>query len=77
MNNERAATTVETTDRVAIPTSAKAMTPGELMRELGVSRTTFCRYQREGKLKRFLLPRAIGVKKYSRRLVDAYLDGNK
>lgn len=77
MHNETDAATVETTDRVAIPTLNKAMTPGELMRELGVSRTTFCRYQREGKLKRFLLPRAIGVKKYSRRLVEAYLDGSK
>lgn len=78
MNNESHMAAVETTRRVIFPTEpGKAMTPGEVMRELGVSRSTFCKYQREGKLKRFLLPRAIGVRKYSRRLVAAYLDGSK
>lgn len=65
-------------ERISLKTTdllPRAMSPADLMRALNMCQSTLYKYQREGKLKRFLLPRAIGVKRYSGRLVEAYLDG--
>jgi hypothetical protein len=52
--------------------------PRDLMRVLGYDcQSTFYLHQRQGKFKRFELPRPIGVKRYSGRLVEQYLKGGK
>jgi hypothetical protein len=48
--------------------------PKDMMEAFDMPEGTYYRHQREGKFDRFLLPRPIGVKRYSRRLVEAYLD---
>lgn len=52
-----------------------ALSPGELRRALNLKEAIFYRLQKEGRFRRFLLPRAIGAKRYSGRLVDRYLNG--
>jgi hypothetical protein len=49
--------------------------PKQMMEIFEIPEGTFYRYQRQGKFTRFELPRAIGVKRYSGRLVEAYLSG--
>lgn len=77
MSNDTAVVTTESTAYLTSDPLPRAMSPGDLMRALNMSQTTFYKYQREGKLKRFQLARAIGEKRYSGRLVEAYLDGGK
>lgn len=55
----------------------KALDAVELRRALNLSERTFFRYRKAGKFDRFLLPRAIGRKKYSGRLVQQYLEGKR
>jgi len=55
-----------------------AMGPRKLMEVLGYdAQSTFYQHQREGRFDRFLLPRPIGLKRYSGRLVEKYLSGRK
>jgi hypothetical protein len=55
----------------------KAMGPRDMMRAFQISEPTFHRLQRAGDFKPFLLPRAIGTKKYSGEKVQRFLDGRK
>jgi hypothetical protein len=48
--------------------------PG-LMRALGLNKAGFYKFHAQGRFDRFLLPNAIGKKRFSGRLVQAYLDG--
>jgi len=50
------------------------LSPADLMRVLGFTRSAFYRLHKQGQFKRFEIKRAIGLKKYSGRLVQAYLD---
>jgi hypothetical protein len=55
-----------------------ALGPRDLMRVLGYeAQSTFYQHQHQGKFKRFELPRPIGLKRYSGRLVEQYLKGGK
>lgn len=65
--------TPATPHRVGDPLPA-AMGPAELMHALGMNSPGFYKWHRLGKLKRFEFKRPIGNKKYSGRLVQAYLD---
>jgi len=53
------------------------LSPAELMRVLGFTRSAFYRLHKQGQFKRFEIKRAIGLKKYSGRLVQAYLDARE
>jgi hypothetical protein len=53
-----------------------ALGPRELQQALNITPATFYKWHRLGKFKRFEIKRAIGIKKYSGRLVQAYLDGH-
>jgi hypothetical protein len=61
--------------RPSLGSPDKAMTPGELREALQLTQPTFYRYQSLGKLERFELRPRIGVRRYSRKLVQEYLDG--
>jgi hypothetical protein len=54
-----------------------AMSPGDLMRALNLGERTFYNLQAAGKFTRFELPRPIGRKRYSGRLVERYLAAGK
>lgn len=51
------------------------MTPGDLRLRLGMSRASFHRYQKRGDFRKFEVRQPIGLLKYSRRLVDLFVDG--
>jgi len=52
-----------------------AMTPQELRAALQLAESTFYKYQAIGKFERFELRPRIGPHRYSRKLVQAYLNG--
>jgi len=52
-----------------------AMTPHELRAKLRLALSTFYQYQSLGRFERFELVPRIGPRRYSRKLVQAYLDG--
>ena len=52
-----------------------AMTPQDLRDALRLTQSTFYKYQSIGKFERFELRPRIGPHRYSRKLVQAYLDG--
>lgn len=52
-----------------------AMMPKELAGKLHLAMSTFYEYQAAGRFKRFELVPRIGPRRYSRRLVKEYLDG--
>jgi hypothetical protein len=54
---------------------ARAMTPDELRDLLQLKPSTFYKYQSLGKFERFELRPRIGPHRYSRKLVQQYLDG--
>jgi hypothetical protein len=54
-----------------------AMDSAELMLKLGMTKAGFYKLHAAGKFDRFLLPNAIGKRRFSGRLVQAYLDGNE
>lgn len=74
MNN---AVTVETNDKVARvgDTLPKAMSPGDMMRAFGISRSTFQDLEKKGDFAPFLLARPIGRKRYSGEKVQRFLLG--
>lgn len=51
------------------------MTPGDLMRRLGMTPRTFQRHQRAGDFKKFELAQPMGIYRYARPLVDKFLSG--
>lgn len=55
----------------------KAMSPRDMYRALGISRQTFYNLERAGELRPFLLPRPLGIKRYSGEKVQAFLNGRK
>lgn len=55
----------------------KALGSADMMRAFHLSRATFFRLQAAGEFKPFLLPRAIGLKKYSGEKVQTFLNGRK
>jgi len=59
----------------ALASDDRAMTPHELRAALRLSTSTFYHYQSAGKLERFELRPRIGPRRYSRKLVQRYLDG--
>lgn len=52
-----------------------AMTPAELRAALRVAVSTFFKYQAMGKFEAWELTPRIGPRRYSRKAVQAYLDG--
>ncbi len=54
---------------------ARALDDRELMAELGISSATFYREKKAGTFNRFRLPFSVGNKRWSRALVDRFLDG--
>lgn len=59
---------------VEAPLLTNAMTPADLCAALQMKMPTFYRYQALGKFERFELVPRIGPRRYSRKLVQAYLD---
>lgn len=55
----------------------KALGPREMREAFGISAATFRRQQAAGEFKPFLLPRPIGLKRYSGEKVQAFLNGRK
>ena len=54
----------------------RAMTADELRQALQMTPSTFYRHQSLGKFERFELRPRIGLRRYSRKLVTAYLNGD-
>jgi hypothetical protein len=57
------------------PLDDNAMTGAELCAALRLAMSTFYQYQSLGRFERFELVPRIGPRRYSRKLVKAYLDG--
>ena len=55
----------------------RAMTPAELRDALQLTQATFYRYQAKGAFVRFELEPRIGPHRYSRKLVQAHIDGER
>lgn len=55
----------------------KAMGPGDMCKAFGISYTVFHHRELAGEFKPFLLPRAIGRKRFSGEKVQAFLNGRK
>lgn len=55
----------------------KAMGARDMQRAFGLTPATFFRRQAAGDFKPFLLPRAIGAKRYSGEKVQSFLNGRK
>jgi hypothetical protein len=64
-----------TPPRVEAADRDTAMTPRELRDALRLAESTFYAYQAAGKFDRFELKPRIGPRRYSRKLVQQYLDG--
>lgn len=74
MNN--AMTVTETVESAQVgDTLPKAMSPSDMMRAFGISRTTFYRREVLGEFAPFLLARAIGRKRYAGEKVQRFLNG--
>jgi hypothetical protein len=56
---------------------ARALTPDELRDALQLKPSTFYKHQSLGQFERFELRPRIGPRRYSRKLVQAYLDGER
>jgi hypothetical protein len=54
---------------------ARALTPDELRDALQLKQSTFYKHQSLGRFERFELRPRIGPRRYSRKLVQQYLDG--
>lgn len=76
MNNAQETTETVMTAQVG-DTLPKAMTPADMMRTFGFSRTTFYRREAKGDFAPFLLARAIGRKRYSGEKVQTFLNGRR
>ena len=53
----------------------EAMAPADMIRRLDVSPATFYRYQMLGQFRHLLLSRPCGIRRYSRALVEQWLQG--
>jgi hypothetical protein len=62
-------------DEAAAISDANAMTPQELCTKLRLAMSTFYHHQSLGRYERFEVVPRIGPRRYSRKLVQAYLDG--
>jgi predicted DNA-binding transcriptional regulator AlpA len=60
---------------VVVPPDEIAMCREELCARLRISRATFYRLEKAGKLDRFECKPRLGPRRYSRKLVQAFVDG--
>lgn len=65
------------TDQLAtsLPVRHEVLTPGELWALVGGSRCTFQKYQSLGMFRHLEVTRPVGLRKYSRRLIEEWLRG--